>query len=370
MVKESEEISCKPSQSKSKENSITSASVSNCGKFICACDTNKLLHLWEYENGVWKALSVRSLSRKCQKVIFSNSCSNIILADRGGDVFNYSTLKYNEPGCFLLGHISLILDIAISNNDKYLATCDRDGKIRISCYPNTYNILNYCLGHQEFVSSIQFISLPEEKLLSTSGDGTIRLWQYEKHVSDMNCVTLHENKLLCKECNINYDKETKSEREDRIPENLIESETQILFSVRCVKYCNKYNLFAILFHLQSGIAIYQLNNTDNDFKFKQFISLDAPPLDAVFLDDGQFFILIKHETVALKHFDYNVTEQEFIAVADESTFQIVKDIQLFYEKYQGMLFQDDFVSLFKRVYESNGNNDECHDTQSKKNKTD
>ncbi|GFX62766.1 hypothetical protein TNCV_3350921 [Trichonephila clavipes] len=368
--KGSKEVSSKSKESKSKQNNITSASVSNCGKFVCACDSSSLLHLWEYEKDIWKTRGARSLVRKCQKAIFTNSCSNIILADRGGDVFDYSVLKNKESGRFLLGHISLILDIAVSNDDKYLATCDRDGKIKISCYPNSYNILNYCLGHQEFVSSIQFISLPEEKLLSTSGDGTIRLWQYEKPISELKCEPLYENDVLCKCCNIDCKDEAKKESGNPISENMVLSEKQILFSVRCVKYCNKYDLLAILFHIQSGLAIYQFNSTDNDFTFKQFISLDSPPLDAAFLNDGQLLILIKHETAALKHFDYNVAEQKFIAIVDESIFLGVKDIHLFYEKYQGMMFQEDFVSLFKRVYESNGNNDECHDEQNKKNKTD
>ena len=45
--------------------------------------------------------------------------------------------------------IFLIFLQAITNDDKYLATADRDEKIRISHYPNAYNIQSYCLGHLE-----------------------------------------------------------------------------------------------------------------------------------------------------------------------------------------------------------------------------
>ncbi|GIZ03321.1 hypothetical protein CEXT_395611 [Caerostris extrusa] len=202
--------------SETKQNALTSAAMSNCGEYICACDTNNRLHLWKHEN----LLSIRSLVRKCQKVIFSNSGSNIILADRGGDVFEYPVSKNEDNGNFILGHISLILDIAISKDDKYLATSDRDGKIRISYYPNAYNIRSYCLGHQEFVSSIQFVSLSNEMLISSSGDGTIRLWHVENNSMQTKCVTLHENELLSKFCNIKNSADINKKLDNQLSENL------------------------------------------------------------------------------------------------------------------------------------------------------
>ena len=34
-------------------------------------------------------------------------------------------------------------------DQKYVITADRDEKIRISHFPNAYNIKAYCLGHNE-----------------------------------------------------------------------------------------------------------------------------------------------------------------------------------------------------------------------------
>ncbi|GBM38595.1 tRNA (guanine-N(7)-)-methyltransferase non-catalytic subunit wdr4 [Araneus ventricosus] len=357
----------KNKDSKIKQNSITSASVSNCGKYISACDSNNCLHLWKGEKDNWELLSVRSLTRKCQKVIFTNSCSNIILCDRGGDLFDYSVSKYKEPGNLILGHISLILDIAISSDDKYLATCDRDGKIRISCYPNSYNILSYCLGHQEFVSSIQFIPLDEEILLSSSGDGSIRLWKYKNNGLQFKCISLHENNTLCKACNLESDAEIKDKLNHQVSEKLVLSEKQVLFSVRCVKYCKKYQLLAVIFHLQPIIAVYKLS--DDCLNFQQFISLDAPPIDAVFMNDGQLLILIKGKSVSVKYFDYKVENQRFVAVEGDDSVAVFKGIQDFYDDFENIHFQDDFVSLFKRVYENNNEDEDCNDVQKKKNKT-
>ncbi len=55
----------------------------------------------------------------------------------------------------------------MSSDEKYLFTSDRDEKIRISHYPNTYNIHSYLLAHKEFVSQIEFMD--ENYLLSASG---------------------------------------------------------------------------------------------------------------------------------------------------------------------------------------------------------
>ena len=73
----------------------------------------------------------------------------------------------------------MLLDINISPCGNYIITSDRDEKIRVSRFPNAYNIHCYCLGHTDFVTSIQVVSnFQENILISASGDGTIRTWKY------------------------------------------------------------------------------------------------------------------------------------------------------------------------------------------------
>lgn len=63
---------------------------------------------------------------------------------------------------------------------RFVITSDRDEKIRVTHYPTTEIIETYCLGHLEFVSSIETITsaTSEPLLLSLSGDKTLRLWNY------------------------------------------------------------------------------------------------------------------------------------------------------------------------------------------------
>ena len=46
------------------------------------------------------------------------------------------------------GQVMVSCEVMVSC-DSHVITCDRDEKIRVSRYPNCYNIETYCLGHTE-----------------------------------------------------------------------------------------------------------------------------------------------------------------------------------------------------------------------------
>lgn len=54
----------------------------------------------------------------------------------------------------LLGHLSILLDVCFSEDGLRLLTSDRDEKIRISRYPQTSVIEQFCLGHTAYVRTI------------------------------------------------------------------------------------------------------------------------------------------------------------------------------------------------------------------------
>ena len=74
----------------------------------------------------------------------------------------------------LFGHISMLLAMKVCPQEKFIVTCDRDEKVRVTNYPSVYNIQTYLLGHREFVSCCAFID--NHHVLTGSGDSKIKLW--------------------------------------------------------------------------------------------------------------------------------------------------------------------------------------------------
>lgn len=88
-----------------------------------------------------------------------------------------------RPSC-IFGHLSMLLDLLVTPDSKYVVTADRDEKIRVSHFPNAYNIHGFCLGHTNYVASLTLLapasssSAKTQILVSASGDGTLRSWDY------------------------------------------------------------------------------------------------------------------------------------------------------------------------------------------------
>ena len=111
--------------------------------------------------------------------------TELIVADKFGDVYTFN-LNQNEEkevsGCsLLLGHVSMIMDITLSPDQKYILTSDRDEKIRVSHYPRAFNIQSFLLGHKDLVSSMCFLPNPGNErpyLVSAAGDNSVMAWNY------------------------------------------------------------------------------------------------------------------------------------------------------------------------------------------------
>ena len=87
-----------------------------------------------------KLLGTCDTAKKGIKIIFSDDETGFMVADKFGDVSLFSVSDMNAGGKVILGHLSTLLDLCLLRDDKFIVTADRDEKIRVSHYPNTYNI--------------------------------------------------------------------------------------------------------------------------------------------------------------------------------------------------------------------------------------
>ncbi|KNZ74606.1 tRNA (guanine-N(7)-)-methyltransferase subunit TRM82 [Termitomyces sp. J132] len=81
-------------------------------------------------------------------------------------------------GSLILGHTSLLYAFLLSQDEKYIITADRDEHIRVSWYPQGYNIEMYCLGHTKFVSAIHNPAFAPAELVSGGGDPMLKIWDW------------------------------------------------------------------------------------------------------------------------------------------------------------------------------------------------
>ena len=163
------------------------------------------------KNGTTKLqpLAIYNMPKRARCLLFSNvasssakeDCNIIIAGDLSGDSYAYPVpSRDSRHGCaaatakpsrrLLLGHTASILtgmQIVPSFNGgvgkRFILTADRDEKVRVTSFPETYNIHGYLLGHTAFISDMDAASCTEDGVrplcLTGSGDGTVRLWDYQ-----------------------------------------------------------------------------------------------------------------------------------------------------------------------------------------------
>lgn len=151
---------------------IQCGAISSCGQKLALCDDQKQMTLWVLKDK-WTLEKQWNLQRRATQVIFDEESSEdaLVVADKTGDAFVFKMAEKEErietdpedakdeedgEGDLLLGHLSMLLGVALAKREedgkRFVVTCDRDEKIRVSRYPNAYNIHNFCLGHEEFVT--------------------------------------------------------------------------------------------------------------------------------------------------------------------------------------------------------------------------
>jgi len=172
--------------------SVIYTNISPCENWLIVCDDSKRVHLYSvvrFDNV--ELVKTYSLVKRPIKAIITPITKQLIVADKSGDVYQFPFESNFDSAQLkpILGHTSMLLDLLITADERFLITCDRDEKIRISNYPNCYSIHSFCLGHTEFILQLEMLTHNSDVLVSGSGDGTIKFWNFKegRQLSTINC---------------------------------------------------------------------------------------------------------------------------------------------------------------------------------------
>lgn len=299
---------------------IVCCDISGSGKWTAICSSNRNLVLCDLST--WTVVSKRSLARAASRVKFTPSSDYIIVADKSGDAYKYSVSNPDEPGILILGHTSMLLDVLVTPDEQFIITCDRDEKIRVSCFPNSYNINSYCLGHTEFVTALTLLPHDNEVLISASGDRTLRFWDFKvgKQLLCKECSEVLTTNIVeaCKISNTDDENETDIAAVTTIASSMTSSDRSVL--------CTCFHNFKCCFvYLVSGskdklscniVHIIELNVVPRAIAIHDFtlwiMSLSKGDLLNVFKWDSQNNMFIKSkndsENMAINCINKNITD--------------------------------------------------------------
>ncbi|CAG8693294.1 2796_t:CDS:2, partial [Funneliformis mosseae] len=253
----------------------------NPSALLATSDENKILKVWDCDK--WKLRSTRPVPKRVMAISFNKDGSQIVTADKFGDVYCYPLDPPEEKqnvSTLLLGHVSMVTDMTITPNNRYVITCDRDEHIRISRFPKGYNIESYCLGHNQFVSKIHILPWAKDLLVSAGGDDFIALWDY---VPGRLLQTVNIKEII-------GDKKSDDNKEAMDEDSLEIAVTSITSSPIS-------HHIALTIEKFPGIVIFNWNEKEKRLQYLQTLTLSIDPLDLAYDIGGNLWVskFIKEE---------------------------------------------------------------------------
>lgn len=326
--KKSDEESSQHDEDSGGKNRALASAFSPRGRYFAACDDHKQLHVFTSQEDEWTLLSSRPLQRRATSVLFTKDESSVLVGDKSGDVYCFPTIADDKEltgadekvkdagdgevrdavegqdkdwgegevkGQLILGHLSMLLDMCLACGDKYIVTSDRDEKLRISEFPNAYNIHTYCLGHTEFVSCLLYVE-ELNVLISGSGDCTLRVWSMKgKQLCLAYCVQDTAPSTGWQQSGDQVssggvERTMVSEKSD-VGGHGVKEERDVRErpAIQNLSYCPRHRLLAVAFYRISEVQVYRLSRDGEEgtvtLTLVHTISLTIPAWDVSFDDN-------------------------------------------------------------------------------------
>jgi WD40 repeat protein len=149
--------------------------------------------LFRFQLSIDKPSFMLKFPRRSVKIM--NVKEDLFLVEKTGDL--YQILPSGECK-FLLGHLFMLSDVQfITRKDDgqilYILSADRDEKIRITNWPDTFEIERFCFGHKQLVRRL--IAVNESKFISVDHQDEICVWNLDK-LKDETYRPLYPEKVL------------------------------------------------------------------------------------------------------------------------------------------------------------------------------
>ncbi|XP_044140237.1 tRNA (guanine-N(7)-)-methyltransferase non-catalytic subunit WDR4 isoform X1 [Bufo gargarizans] len=304
---------------------ILAAAFSSSGDYFALTDDSKRLVLFR-TTPTWEKISIRWVCRRCTSLTFSPCERRILVADKSGDVFSFSVQAAQEEGHLELGHLSMLLDLVVTQDGQYIITCDRDEKIRVSQRGAPHVITAFCLGHTEFVS--QLASAQEKLLLSGSGDGTLRLWRYETG-QELQRFTIGS-----------------IER----PEDS-QNDTREIKRFAVSRICCSGEQVAVLCDGIPGIYLFSIS-TSPHLTHQQYVALPYVPVDMDFEDLTSLWVLLSVKENPIALLQYREQRWQLVPLDDRMK-EVSETIRKNWEQMEGSVtLENRFSALYKAVVDN------------------
>ena len=206
--------------------------------------------------------------KRCPCLAFAHLSDTVIVTgDVIGDVHAYSITLQQDRGKLLLGHTaSMLTSLRIDPRHGRILTSDRDEKIRVSAFPNTHQIEGFLLGHTTYVTCID-VSTRSMRCVSASGDGTIRLWDYDSFQE------LASRTITC-------------------PDTSTTGSTPIPFQV---SLSPDGSTIAVLVDKSRFLQIFQVVTNESNVEIRPFLQHKCPaqPLSVSLVDNDHWLVLLQ-----------------------------------------------------------------------------
>mmetsp|Transcript_35664 Transcript_35664/g.33807 ORF Transcript_35664/g.33807 Transcript_35664/m.33807 type:complete len:466 (-) Transcript_35664:272-1669(-) len=305
-----------------KGSQITAVTISSDGKSIYAGYANKSICCWDALSGDVLGSVMHSKRPTALVYTVANdqdglSRSALVVSDKAGLIWGMDVPLFKKQ-VLLAGHTaSVITDM--DSDGKFIATADRDEKIRISNFPRMDNIQSFCLAHTNVVTSISFLRYEKDSIMVTCGwDHRLCLWNhvngsthdiihYETPVSNEPALmegdvigtntseTISESLPVLKDDG-NIEADAAADAAEDSTEKTYDEEVAGHYPVKIVTAPNSH-LIAVIFKNQSNVKIYNAEKTNEPTKLYTFgkemsKELEATPCDICFTSTNELIVLL------------------------------------------------------------------------------